>query len=64
MVADLSQKVNRFIYFYAYLLRKIDIMVNKITQYSIFNTLHLQNAYYQVTICDEEQFTVFEACDK
>ena len=63
MVIDYSQTVNRFTQLGAYPLPRIDDMVQKIAQYSIYSTLDLKSAYHQVPLLREEDkpYTAFES---
>ena len=62
MVVDYSQTINRFTDLDAYPLPRIDDMVEKIAQYSVFSTLDLKSAYYQVPLKEEDKaYTAFES---
>ena len=47
---DYSQTIDRFTLLDAYLLPKIDELVNKIAQYQVCSTIDLRSAYHQVPI--------------
>ena len=62
MVADYSGTVNLFTELDAYPLPNICDMINEISQYTVFSTLDLKSAYYQVPINpDDRKYTAFEA---
>ena len=62
MVVDYSQTVNRYTLLDAYPLSNIDEQVAKIAKCSVFSTLDLKSAYYQVPLSVEDRrYTVFEA---
>ena len=59
---DYSQTVNRYTLVDAYPLPNIDEQVAKIAKCSMFNTLDLKSAYYQVPLSVEDRpYTAFEA---
>ena len=63
MVVDYSQTINRFTQLDAYPLPRLDEMIGKISQYTVFSALDLQSAYHQIPILEnEKQYTAFEAC--
>ena len=63
MVVDYSQTVNRFTQLDAYPLPRLDEMIGKISQYTVFSALDLQSVYHQIPIPEnEKQYTAFEAC--
>ena len=65
MVIDYSQTVNRFSQLDAYPLPRIDDIVQKIAQYSIYSTLDLKGAHHQVLLREEDkQYTAFESCGR
>ena len=65
MVIDYSQTVNRFTLLDAYPLPNIDEHISAIAKGTIFSTLDLKSAYYQIPLCPEDrQFTAFEADGK
>ena len=65
MVIDYSQTVNRFTLLDAYPLPNIDEQISSIAKGTIFSTLDLKSAYYQIPLCPEDrQFTAFEADGK
>ena len=62
MVVDYSQTVNRYTLLDAYPLPNIDEQVAKIAKCSVFSTLDLKSAYYQVPLSVEDRpYTAFEA---
>ena len=62
MVVDYSRTINKFTYLDAYPLPKIDELVRKISTYSIYSTLDLTSAYYQIAIKEKDKpYTAFEA---
>ena len=62
MVIDYSTTINRFTQLDAYPLPKINDLVSKIAQFTVFSTIDLQSAYHQVKIKDSDrQYTAFEA---
>ena len=62
MVIDYSQTINKFTPLDAYPQKKVDELVEKVSQYTYYSTLDLKSAYHQVPIKEEEkQFTAFEA---
>ena len=65
IVIDYSQTVNRFTLLDAYPLPTIDKQISAIAKGTIFSTLDLKSAYYQIPLCPEDrQFTAFEADGK
>ncbi len=64
MVIDYSQTINRFTLLDAYPLPRIDDTVNATAQYSIFSTIDLRSAYYQVSIKEtDKSYMAFQAGD-
>ena len=62
MVIDCLQTVKRFTLLDAYPLPNIDEQISGIAKGTIFSTLDLKSAYYQIPLCPEDrQFTAFEA---
>ena len=62
MVIDYSRTINRYTTLDAYPLPNMDVLANKVAQYSIFSTFDLKSAYHQVPICDSDKpYTAFEA---
>ena len=62
MVVDYSQTVNRYTLLDAYPLPNIEEKVAKIAKCSVFSTLDLKSAYYQVPLLVKNQpYTAFEA---
>ena len=65
MVVDYSQTVNRFTLLDAYPLPNIDEQIAEIAKASVFSTLDLKSAYYQLPLHPEDRpFTAFEAGGK
>ena len=62
MIVDYSQTVNRYPLLDAYPLPSVDEQVAKIAKCSVFSTLDLKSAYYQVPLSVEDRpYTAFEA---
>ena len=62
MAVDYSNTVNLFTELDAYPLPNICDMITEISQYTVFSTLDLKSAYYQVPINpDDRKYTAFEA---
>ena len=62
MVVDYSQTVNRFTLLDAYPLPNIDEQIAEIAKASVFSTLDLKSAYYQLPLHPKDRpFTAFEA---
>ena len=62
LVVDYYQTINRFTLLDAYLLPKIEDIVNKVGKDRFYSSLDLKSAYHQVTLQPQERhFTVFEA---
>ena len=55
MVIDYSQTIYRYTELDAYPLPRIDYMVNKISNYSVFTTLDLRSAYHQIFLPDQDK---------
>ena len=65
MVVDYSQTINKFTLLDAYPLPNIDEQVSEIAKGTVFSTLDLKSAYYQLPLCPEDRpYTAFEACGK
>ena len=65
MVVDYSETVNSFSQLDEYPLIRIDYIVQKIGQYSIYSTLDLKSAYHQVPLREEDKpYTAFESCGR
>ena len=65
MVIDYSQTINKFTFLDAYPIPRVDDIINKVSQYTVFSTIDLKSAYHQIPILDSEKpFTAFEACGK
>ena len=65
MVVDYSQTINRYTLLDAYHLPKIDEIIAKIAKGSVYSTLDLKSAYYQIPLPPEDRpYTAFEACGK
>ena len=63
LAIDYSQTINRFTLLDAYPLPRIDVTVEKISQFRHFSTIDLKSAYHQIPIKDsDKQYTAFEAC--
>ena len=61
MVVDYSQTTNRFTLLDAYPLPNINEQMAKIAKASVFSTLDLKSAYYQLPLHAEDQpYTAFE----
>ena len=64
MVVDYSQTINKYTQLDAYPQKRIDTMVEDISQYKFFSTLDLKSAYHQIPLRDDEKhFTAFEAAE-
>ena len=62
IVIDCSETINIL---YAYSLPNINEQVSKIARSSLFSTLDLKSAYYQVSLCQPDRpFTAFETDGK
>lgn len=65
MVVDYSQTINRYTLLDAYPLPNINEQVGQIANYSVFSTLDLKSAYYQIPLCHADRpYTAFEADGK
>ena len=65
MVIDYSQTINRFTQLDAYPLPRIDDQINEIASNTVFSTIDLKDAYYQIEIRKEDRkYTAFEADGK
>ena len=65
MIVDYSQTINKFTLLDAYPLPNIDEQVSEIAKGTVFSTLDLKSAYYQLPLCPEDRpYTAFEACGK
>ena len=63
MVVDYSQTINRYTLLDAYPLPKIDEIIAQIAKGSVYSTLDLKSAYYQIPLPPEDRpYTAFEAC--
>ena len=62
MTVDYSETINKFSLLDAYPLPRIEEQINEISKNSIYSTIDLKEAYYQVPILKEERiYTAFEA---
>ena len=62
MVVDYSQTINKFTQLDAYPQKRVDELIEAVSQYSLFSTFDLKSVYHQVPIQEEEKkFTAFEA---
>ena len=62
MVVDYSQTINRFTLLNAYRLPNIDEQIAKIAKKSVFSTLDLKSAYYQLPLhAKDRPYTAFKA---
>ena len=65
MVVDCSQTINRYTLLDAYPLPKIDEIIAQIAKGSVYSTLNLKSAYYQIPLPLKDcPYTAFEACGK
>lgn len=65
MVVDYSQTINRYTMLDAYPLPNIDEQIAEIAKGSVFSTLDLKSAYYQIPLQPEDRpHTAFEAGGK
>ena len=65
MVVDYSQTINRYTLLDAYPLPNINEQICEIAKGSVFSTLDLKSAYYQIPLCPADRpFTAFEANGK
>ena len=62
MCVDYSQTINIYTELDAYLLPRIDDMVNELAKYTAFSPFDLRSAYHQIKIVESDcKFTAFEA---
>ena len=62
---DYSQTINRYTLLDAFPLPSIDKQISEIAKGSIFSTLNLKSAYYQLPLHQENRpFTVFDVGNK
>ena len=62
LCVDYSQTIILYTELDAYPLRRIDTMINKLVQYTVFSTYDLKNAYHQISTSQaERKYTAFEA---
>ena len=62
LVVDYSQTINKYTFLDAYPQKRIDTMVEEISQYEFYSTLDFKSAYHQLPLRPEEKpFTAFEA---
>ena len=65
MVIDYSQTINLHTQLDAYPLPRIDDQINELAKNSVFSTIDLKDAYYQIPIrSDERPYFAFEAAGK
>ena len=65
MCIDYSQTINKFTLLDGYPLPRMQDVINKVSQYRVFSTLDLKNAYHQVELPKEAKiYTAFEADGK
>ena len=65
MVIDYSQTVHRFTHLDAYLVPRIDELINEIAKLKYYSTVDLKFACYQIPLATEDRkFTAFEANGK
>ena len=65
MVVDYSRTINKLTFLDAYPLPKIDKLIREISTYSVYISLDLTSAYYQISIKEEDKpYTAFEADGK
>ena len=55
MVVDYSQTINKFTLLDAYPIHNIDEQVSEIAKGTVFSTLDLKSAYYQLPLCPEDR---------
>ena len=53
---DYSQTINKFTLLDGYPLPRMQDVINKVSQYRVFSTLKLKNAYNQVELPKEPEF--------
>ena len=62
MVVDFSRTVNRYTNLDAYPMKNIESLVHKMAQYTVYSSLDLKSAYYQVPLHpDDREYTAFQA---
>ena len=65
LCVDYSQTINIYTELDSYPLPRIDEMINNLSQYKVFSTFDLKNAYHQIPIrLDDKKYTGFEANGK
>ena len=61
LVIDYSQTINRFTQLDAYLLPRVDEIVNKIAKFKYYSTIDLKSAYHQIPLWEEDRpYTAFK----
>ena len=55
MLVDYSQTIDKFTLLDAYPLPNIDEQVSQIAKATVFSTLDLKSAYYQLPLCPEDR---------
>ena len=61
LCVDYSQTIHQYTELDAYLLPRIDDMINNLAHYKVFSTFDLRNAYHQVPILkDDRKYTRFQ----
>ena len=62
MVVDFSRTVNRYTNLDAYPMKNIESLVQEMAQYTVYSSLDLKSAYYQVPLHpDDQEYTAFQA---
>ena len=62
MVVDYSHTINKHTELDAYPLPNLDLLANKIAEYTVYSTFDLKSAYHQVPICEVDRpYTAFES---
>lgn len=62
MTVDYSETINKYSLLDAYPLPRIEEQINEISKNSVFSTIDLKEAYYQIPILEKERiYTAFEA---
>ena len=65
MIVDYLQTINRYALLDAYSLPKIDEIITQIAKGSVYSTLDLKSAFYQIPLPPEDcLYTAFEAYRK
>ena len=65
MVIDYSQTINKFTYLDAYPQKRLDTMIEEISQFKYFSALDLKSAYHQIPLKENEKaYTAFEAAGR